>query len=242
MARIFIEQPLTSGASIALPEAQARHVAQVLRMAAGDEIVLFNGHGGEFLGRIAKLTRTHVEVELGAYRAGAEESPLHAILVQAISRAERMDYTIQKAVELGVHGIVPVISERSVVRLDQERAANRVQRWQAIAIGAAEQCGRTRIPRVEPIAALGNWLEASRDEPCRLWFEPGAATSIADLPAPSGTCFLIVGPEGGFAPGERALLGAHGATAVSLGPRVLRTETVAVVALALLQARFGDIS
>jgi 16S rRNA (uracil1498-N3)-methyltransferase len=242
MVRIFIDGPLQSGASLALPDAQARHVSQVLRMAPGDEIVLFNGRGGEFSGTIAAITQRAVQVEVGAYRARDAEPPLDTTLVQAIARAERMDYTIQKAVELGVRRIAPVVSERSVVRMDEDRAANRVKRWQAIAVSAAEQSGRTRVPPVEPIVPLERWLEATKQEPCRIWFEPGAEATIGDLPETPGAYFLVVGPEGGFAERERALFRARGLTAVSLGPRVLRAETVALVALTLLQARFGDLN
>jgi 16S rRNA (uracil1498-N3)-methyltransferase len=168
------------------------------------------------------------------------EAPLPVTLAQGISSGERMDYTVQKAVELGVDAIQPLAVERSVVRLNAERAAKRLAHWQAVSIAACEQCGRNRVPEVRPVATYTAWLAAAPAEVTRLTLSPAASSTLHDLERPRGQIVLLVGPEGGLSPREHEDAAAAGFTAVRLGPRVLRTETAAVAALAAMQALWGD--
>ena len=226
-----------------MPPEQAHHVARVLRLAAGDALTLFNGDGAEYDAVIAAAGKNAVSVKVGERRACGRESRLEIVLGQALSSGERMDYTVQKAVELGVAAIHPLAAARSVVRLDAQRAAKRIEHWKSVAIAACEQCGRNRVPPVAPVATLGAWLAqdgASRAGSLRLLLSPGAEARLRDLPAPGGAVVLLAGPEGGFTKDEDALARAGGYTPVRLGPRVLRTETAAVAALAAMQALWGD--
>jgi 16S rRNA (uracil1498-N3)-methyltransferase len=238
--RFFVAVPLTEGARIALPEGAAHHAARVLRLHVGDGVTLFNGQGGEFAARIAAIGKQAVEAEVGAHHAIERESPLSVTLVQAVSSGERMDVTIQKAVELGVIRIVPVESARSVVRLHGERAEKRVAHWRQIAISACEQCGRNRVPEVRALLPLEAWLVADCDDALRWALLPGAGTPLRALPEPDRPVEILVGPEGGFTDSEAAAAQRAGFLPVRLGPRVLRTETAAAALLAALQARWGD--
>jgi len=226
-----------------LPAGPARHVARVLRLAAGGALTLFNGDGNEYDAVITRVSGGEVAVKVGAARPGGGEPALEIVLGQAISSGERMDYTVQKAVELGVAAIQPLAASRSVVRLDRERGAKRVAHWQAVAIAACEQCGRARVPAVGPVVALGPWLAQEggrRAGALRLLLSPRAEMRLRDLPRPQGGVVLLAGPEGGFTREEEALALAGGCVAVRLGPRVLRTETAAVAALAAIQTLWGD--
>lgn len=238
--RLYVEAALLPGADLELPQAPAHHVRTVLRLARDAEVILFDGRGGEYAARLTVVARDAVRVKLGAHLPGIAEPALALTLVQAISRGERMDYTLQKAVELGVARIVPVASTRSVVRLDAAREDKRVQHWRGVVRHAAEQCGRTRVPDLAPVLKLAEW--ASRPGPgAHYLLAPGAADSLAGLAMPAGPVTLLAGPEGGFAPEEMARLLEAGARAVRLGPRILRTETAALVALAVMQAQWGDL-
>jgi 16S rRNA (uracil1498-N3)-methyltransferase len=233
--RLFVELALGPRASIELPEATAHHAARVLRLAAGDRVVLFDGRGGEYEAMLAMPGRGRVVAETGDWRDLERESPLAVTLVQAVSSGERMDFTIQKAVELGVAAIHPVYSERSIVRLAGEREAKKRAHWQRVAIAACEQCGRNRIPMVaEPVALAGY----RAPEGTRILLAPGSTRRLADLAR--GPLALAAGPEGGFSEEEAAQLQRAGFVAASLGPRVLRTETAALAALAALNALAGD--
>ena len=240
--RLHVEQPLAAGTRITLPEVASRHVTKSLRLGAGDSITVFDGRGGEHDGTIARAARGAVEVDVGTYRPINRESTLALELGQAICRGERMDLVVQKATELGVQAIHPIRSERTVVRLDPERARRRIAHWQAVAVHAAQQSGRTRVPVVSRVEALDGWLARAGAGPGFLLSVDGAV-SIADLarPEPGVTVRLLVGPEGGLAPGEAARAQAAGFTQLRLGPRVLRTETAALVALGVLQAHWGDL-
>jgi 16S rRNA (uracil1498-N3)-methyltransferase len=238
--RFHVAVALTPGARLALPESAAHHAARVLRLRVGDRVTLFDGRGGEYAATITAVDRRAVEVELGAARAIERESPLAVTLVQAVSSGERMDLTIQKAVELGVAGIQPVTSERSVVRLAGERAERRAAHWQQIAISACEQCGRNRVPEVRPLAPLAAWLATSPPAAQRWLLWPEAGTGLRDLPRPEAAIELLVGPEGGLTESEAERARAAGFRPLRLGPRVLRTETAAPALLAALQALWGD--
>jgi 16S rRNA (uracil1498-N3)-methyltransferase len=205
----------------------------------GDAVVVFNGRGGEYAGRIERIQKDEVAVSVSSFLDVERESRLRVMLAQGISSGERMDYTLQKAVELGVAAIQPIAAKRSVVKLAGERVDKRVAHWQGVVASACEQCGRNRVPAVAAPLALAPWL--SRHGAARLLFlSPLAETRLADLPAPGGMDCLVAGPEGGFEADEIAALHAAGAVPVRLGPRILRTETAALAALAALQTLWGD--
>ena len=243
LTRIHFPQALEPGSEYRLPPGQARHVARVLRLEQGSALTLFNGDGAEYDAVIARVAGGEVTVKVSGARAGGGEPSLEIVLGQALSSGERMDYTVQKAVELGIAAIQPLAATRSVVRLDRERAEKRVAHWQAVAVAACEQCGRNRVPAVAPVAALETWLKgevAQRAGLLRVLLSPQGQTRLRDLPRPVGGVALLAGPEGGFTREEEALALASGYTALRLGPRVLRTETAAVAALAAMQALWGD--
>lgn len=237
--RFYISAPLAANTRLDLPEAPAHHAARVLRLRAGDAVVLFDGRGGEYAATIAAIGKHEVTVETGVHQAIERESPIDVTLVQAISSGDRMDLTIQKAVELGATRIVPVESERCVVRLKGERAEKRVAHWQQVAIGACEQCGRNRVPEIRPIVTLDAWL-AVTSAAQRWLLAPGAAKPWREMPRPERPVEILVGPEGGLTDAEIAAATRAGFQPVRLGPRVLRTETAAPALLAAMQALWGD--
>lgn len=239
--RIHCDAPLASGAEVALPAAGAYHVARVLRMREGGALSVFDGRGAEFLAEIAHVDGDRVIVRVGARTTIATESPLRITLVQGVSRSERMDWTLQKATELGVAAIAPVLTARSVVRLDEKQAEKKQAHWRGIVIGACEQCGRAQLPSVSAPTSLRNYLAASRKEGLRLVLSPSAPASLAGLASLPAKVELLIGPEGGLDDDEVAIAGKAGFMPVRLGPRVLRTETAAVVALSVLQALWGDL-
>jgi len=243
VTRVYVEGGLIPGSVLELPADTASHLAKVLRARSGDEIVLFNGDGREFAAAIEAVRGPRVSVAIGDARSVDRESPLAVTLVQCVPRGDRMDIIVQKAVELGVARIVPVLSQRSVVRLDPAQSQSRAAHWRAVAVGACEQCGRNRLPAVEPAQPLLNYLGASNPGTgLKLVFEPDseshARTAVHD---PAGAAEIAIGPEGGFASDELEAFRIAGYSRVRLGPRVLRTETAAIAALVWLQARFGDI-
>jgi len=241
LARFFVDPPLETGARLQLPERAAHHAARVLRLREGDPIVLFDGSGGEYAASIASLERDTVHVAVGVWQDVERESPLAITLAQGISGAERMDLTVQKAVELGVAAIQPLITERSIVRLDARRTASRVAHWQRIVASACEQCGRNRLPEVRSPVAVTELCAATHDQGTKWLLSPEAPLRLRDATAGlSAGLVMAAGPEAGFSEAEtRALLDA-GFTAVRLGPRILRTETAALAAIAALNAIAGD--
>jgi 16S rRNA (uracil1498-N3)-methyltransferase len=239
--RIFCEGPLARGTELRLPPAGAYHVARVLRMREGAPLAVFDGSGQDFRAEIVRVTGDEVTVRLGEPTAGAAESPLRIMLLQGVSRSERMDWTLQKATELGVAAIVPVLTARSVVRLDEKQAQKKQGHWRGIVIAACEQCGRSKIPHVAAPLALRDHLATARREGLRLVLSPSAPGSLAGLASLSSKVELLIGPEGGLDDDELAAAQKAGFMPVRLGPRVLRTETAAVVALTVLQALWGDL-
>ncbi|MCK2089526.1 16S rRNA (uracil(1498)-N(3))-methyltransferase [Thauera aromatica] len=238
ISRFHFPDRLPAGGEVVLPEALAHHALRVLRLREGEALALFDGEGGEVAARLVVRGKTAVAV-LGERSAADRESPLQVVLVQALATGDKMDWIVQKAVELGVAAIQPVQAERSVLRLGGERADKRVAHWQQVAVSACEQCGRNRIPEVRPVQALGQWL-ASHREARNYLLAPGGASGFADAPRPPAGVHLLVGPEGGWSEAELAAADAAGCQRVSLGPRVLRTETAGLAALAVVQARWGD--
>lgn len=243
LPRFFCPLALSAGVSVDLPESAARHAARVLRLRSGDDLTLFDGRGGEYAARIAQVERDRVRVDVLAWDARECESPLALTLVQALQAGEKMDLTVQKAVELGVGRIVPVLARRSVVRLDGARAARRVEHWRGVAASACEQCGRNRVPEVAELQGLERWLaQPAPAGALRLMLAPGAGHTLATLapPAAGSPIELLIGSEGGLAPEEMHAAAQAGFVAVRLGPRVLRTETAGLAALAAIHARWGD--
>lgn len=239
MTRIHVPVLLTAGARLDLPEEAARHVAQVLRMKAGEPLTLFNGEGGEHAATILVAGRRDVSVEIGLHDPVDRESRLEITLAQCVSKGERMDFTVQKAVELGVSRIVPLLSERSVVKLDAERWDKKLEHWRGIATSACEQSGRTRIPEIAAVQKLDSWLATANDA-LRLVLAPTESVSLRNLPPASGIA-LLIGPEGGLSEAEIAAARRAGCVGIGLGPRILRTETAGVAALAMLQLLWGDL-
>lgn len=237
--RFYLDQPLAPGARFSLPPGPARHAARALRLAVGDTVILFNGQGGEHTARIERIQKDGVAVCVIGFAAVERESRLRVMLAQGISSGERMDYTLQKAVELGVAAIQPIAARRSVVKLAGERADRRVAHWQGVVASACEQCGRNQVPPVAAPLTLAHWLGRQNDGRL-LFLSPLAEARLADLPQPDAMDCLVAGPEGGFEADEIAALHAAGAVPVRLGPRVLRTETAALAALAAMQALWGD--
>jgi 16S rRNA (uracil1498-N3)-methyltransferase len=239
-ARFHCPLPLTSGQTIELPERVAHHALRVLRLKLGAVLVLFTGAGGEFDATLTHVDKRTVRAEIGAWHDIERESPLAVTLAQGLSSAEKMDYTLQKAVELGVAAIQPLAVAKSVARLDSERAQRRLEHWRQIAISACEQCGRNRVPEIAPLTELNAWLATPLAE-TRFLLTPRGERRIAELATTDSNIVLLAGPEGGFTDDEEKAALATGFTAMRLGPRTLRTETAAVAAIAALQARWGDL-
>ena len=239
MPRFFVDIPLHCGAQLDLPENAVRHV-QVLRLQPGDAITLFNGQGGEFSATIHQMGKRHVAIEITQHEAVERESPLQLTIVQAISAADRMDYTVQKSAELGVTAIQPVISEYCQQRYAGERADKRLAHWQGVAVSACEQCGRTRVPAVLPIRKLSEYLAQDSKSDLKLLLSPEGAIRHGALPVQAQSAVALIGPEGGFSVTEEAAAIRAGFIPLILGPRIYRTETAAPVIAALLQSRYGD--
>ena len=239
--RVFVDLPLREGARIALPEDAANHLVRVLRMQEGDACVLFNGDGRDVPATLRAANKRGVEAELGAPVAVDQESPLRIALVQGIARGEKMDWILQKATELGVASVYPVHSDRSEVKLEGDRATKRLAHWRSVVVSGCEQSGRARVPDVAPAQSLQALLTGALPSARRFLLDPEAPHAIATVPAVEGDCVLAVGPEGGWSPRDRQALQAAGFEGLRLGPRILRTETAGIAAIAALQARFGDL-
>ena len=240
--RFYLALPLIVGNTVILTDRAFRHAVQVLRLKPGSPIVLFNGAGGEFQATLEHIERRQATARVEAFIDREVESPLSITLIQAISKGERMDYTLQKAVELGVHCIVPVLSERSVVNLPKDRRQKRWQHWQGVLIGACEQCARNRLPILSEPTELTHWLSNDSGSSLKLLLNPTAENHFNSLvPNTDQPIHLLIGPEGGLSSGEIALAELSGFIGICLGPRVLRTETAGVVALTALQMLWGDL-
>lgn len=240
--RVYLEEPLSPDTLVEVGGPAANHIVRVLRLDTGDAITAFDGRGGEYEARVESMRKDRVFVAIGAHRAIERESPLAATLVQGISRGERMDFAVQKATELGVRRIVPLMTERTVVRLDSRQAEAKVRHWRAVAVAACEQCGRNRLPEVEAPASLATFLStiSTTADVTRIVLSPHGGKRLGDLQPDAGVMMLI-GPEGGLADAELEVAIRAGFEGVRLGPRILRTETAAIAALAIIQHRLGDI-
>ena len=242
LTRLYTYNRLGTGATLRLEGDQARYIGRVLRLRPGDTVRVFNGDDGEFDARIQKVTKSTAELLVEGPVDAATESALKLHLVQGISRGERMDFVVQKATELGVKRITPVLTEYGVVKLDEKRAAKRRDHWQGVAESACEQSGRIRPPLIDAPVALNTWFGmGAKETDTDLILRPGAPTPLASIDAPSTKVCLLIGPEGGFSDQEYDDAELAGFTAVSLGPRVLRTETAALAAVAVAQSLWGDL-
>jgi 16S rRNA (uracil1498-N3)-methyltransferase len=238
--RIYHPEALHSGSTLTLSDEAANHVGRVLRMTAGQQLHLFDGSNQVFPAEITQVEKKSVQVRLGTGVVQDVESPLDLHLGQVMSRGEKMEFTIQKSIELGVSTITPLFSERCGVKLDGERLAKKIQQWQKIAVAACEQCGRNRIPLIREAMTLEAWCR-EQDDSLKLNLHPRASQSINTLPLPVKKVRLLIGPEGGLSSDEIAMTATVGFTDILLGPRVLRTETTALTAITALQVRFGDL-
>ncbi|HEU4353777.1 MAG TPA: 16S rRNA (uracil(1498)-N(3))-methyltransferase [Burkholderiales bacterium] len=236
--RFYIDAPLRAGSVCTLPEDAAHHAIHVLRLRAGEDITVFNGRGGEFAARIASIQRLKIAIDLLQHRAIERESPLCVMLVQGVSAGEKMDSTLRKAVELGVAAMQPVLAARSVARPKGERAEGRHAHWHKVVVAACEQCGRNRIPEVHALMALSDYRPSGTA--ARILLSPRSQQPLSKLSLQGNDFVVAAGPEAGFTAEEEAALVSSGFIAASLGPRVLRTETAAVAALAALSALRGD--
>lgn len=239
--RFFSEAKLALGAEVKLSENAAVHAVRVLRMNEGDKTILFNGDGVDYVAELVSVKKNTVFAKVVERQSVENESPLAVTLLQGISSGDRMDYTLQKAVELGVSHIQPIATERSVVKLNQARAEKRVAHWQGVVNAACEQSGRAVVPTVVTPLRLDQWLgQSSADQACRLLLNPIGAKRFAELAKPKGDIQLLVGAEGGLSDAEIQMAIDHGFESVVLGPRILRTETAALVAMSTMQTLWGD--
>lgn len=249
LTRVHVDLPLAPGLTLCLPEQTSAHLARVLRLSVGDACVLFNGDGNDYRARLTAASKREVAVEILTSEPVTTESPLRLVLAQAIARGEKMDWILQKATELGVGAIVPIVSERTEVRLDGERGGRRLAHWRGVVSSACEQCGRARIPTITEPQSLADWCASLATAPAighelRLALDPAAGLSLSQLSVRSDdrSVMVVVGPEGGLSEHDLLCLRQTGFTGLRLGPRILRTETAGVAVLAALQAAFGDLA
>ncbi|HDP88978.1 MAG TPA: 16S rRNA (uracil(1498)-N(3))-methyltransferase [Thioalkalivibrio sp.] len=237
--RLYLPAPLRTGDEVDLDERCHRHAIQVLRLRVGAPLVLFNGDGNDYTAELSHSERRHARARVLGSTPNPAESPLAVTLAQGIAKGDHMDYSLQKAVELGVQVIVPVLCERSVLRLDDRRLEKKLEHWQGILISACEQSGRSRLPQLAPIQPLDDWLAQFAGHGVVL--DPRAEQGLATLAPPVGGCSALVGPEGGLTDEELDKARVAGLNGIRLGPRILRTETAASTILAALQLLWGDL-
>jgi 16S rRNA (uracil1498-N3)-methyltransferase len=240
LPRIYLDQTLRKDAIYELTDDSAHHVIAVLRMRKGQQLILFNGQGGQFTAEIVSTVKKRVVIQVGEYYPINLESELNITLAQGISRGQQMDYTIQKSVELGVARIVPVITEFCTVHLNNERMLKRHHHWKKIIIGACEQSGRTKIPLLEKVQNVEDWISQDTNK-LKLILHPESGLPLSNLDKLVEHLTLLIGPEGGFSQLEYKLAQKNGYQGLKLGPRILRTETAALAAISMCQMLWGDI-
>lgn len=240
--RLYLASRLDTGRVVQLDADRAHYLLRVLRLKPGQDLLVFDGESGEYSARLTSAGRNSAELHVGERRVTRTESALKVHLVQGVSRGDRMDWVVQKATELGVKRISPVFTAFGVVRLQADRATRRLEHWRKVAVGAAEQSGRTKVPLIDPPMSLNAWLGSAPGKRDRdVILHPGAAGTLSSLSPPRTKLCVLVGPEGGFSVEEYRDAELAGFKAVSLGPRILRTETAAVAALAVAQFAWGDL-
>lgn len=237
--RFYCPDPIPETGEFCLPEALVHHAVRVLRLRAGETVELFDGRGGALAATLVTRGKQWF-AQMDARLHDERESPLAASLVQALASGDKMDWIVQKAVELGVASIVPVRASRSVLRLNEERATKRLAHWQQVVVAACEQSGRNRVPTVEPLSDLDVYLNASRGRAARFVLDPVGGARLASFDRPTDAVHVLVGPEGGWSDAELATCRASGCAMITLGPRVLRTETAGLATLAAIQTLWGD--
>lgn len=243
LTRVHVDLPLAPGMELSLPEAPAVHLSRVLRLGVGDACVLFNGDGRDYAARVVASGKRDLRVAVTDAVAVESESPLQVILLQGIARGEKMDLILQKTTELGVAGVQPLSSQRSEVKLDASRTVKRLAHWRNVVVAACEQSGRATVPPVAAPRSLGEVLAGLPAGGLRLTLDPEGTLAISTLKVPdAGPLLLAVGPEGGWSPADRDQLREAGFQGLRLGPRILRTETAGLAAIAALQAGFGDLA
>ena len=242
VTRCHVDAHLEPGTQAVLPESAAAHLVRVLRLREGDACVLFNGDGNDYAARLSSVGKREVLADIVSARPADNESPLRILLLQGIARGEKMDLILQKATELGVAGVLPVIAERTEVKLDTERTAKRMLHWRSVMVSACEQSGRARVPELAQPAALAQAAANLPQDCIKLTLDPQGVFSLATLAPPDAQSIAIaIGPEGGWSPRDREVLSAAGFLGLRMGPRILRTETAGLAAIAALQSRFGDL-
>ncbi|MGB3391836.1 MAG: 16S rRNA (uracil(1498)-N(3))-methyltransferase [Stenotrophomonas sp.] len=242
LTRCPLELPLAVGQTLSLPEEVANHLLRVLRLRQGDTCVLFNGDGHDYAATLITAGKRDAQVRIDAAQTLDNESPLAITLLQGIARGEKMDLILQKATELGVVAVVPVNAERTEVKLDAARAEKRMAHWRSVVGSACGQSGRARIPPIVAPQALAAAVASLPEQTLRLTLDPLGEHRMAALPAaPANGVVVAIGPEGGWSPRDRQQLAAAGFQGLQLGPRILRTETAGLAAIAALQARLGDL-
>lgn len=241
--RLYCAGDLSVGMTLALPEKPAHHARDVLRLTLAAEVTLLNGLGGEYRARLVTISKRVVEAEVLEFRQREAEAPYPVTIAQSLAGGDKMDWVVEKSVELGATSIVPLAASRSVLRLSPERALKRLEHWRAIAQSACEQCGRNRIPDIAAVSPIDHWLASVREQAgLKLMLSPVHATQFSSLckPAAGTPVALLIGPEAGLSDTEEALAQSAGFQPILLGPRVMRTETAALAALAAIHARWGD--
>ncbi len=241
VTRSFVETPLAVGQQIALPEDVANHLVRVMRLREGEACVLFNGDGHDYSATLVELGKRTAQVRIDAVQQVDNESPLAITLLQGIARGEKMDLILQKATELGVQRIVPVNAERTEVKLDAARAGKRLAHWNNVVVSACGQSGRARVPVVEAPQSLLDAARGSMTGALKLTLDPLGQHRLSTLSTAPGGVVIAIGPEGGWSPRDRQALAESGFQGLQLGPRILRTETAGLAAIAALQARLGDL-
>ena len=242
LTRSPIELPLAVGQTLSLPEDVANHLVRVMRLREGEGCILFNGDGNDYAATLSAISKREVQVHIDSAQAVDNESPLAITLLQGIARGEKMDLILQKATELGVSRIIPVNAERTEVKLDAARAEKRIAHWRNVVGSACGQSGRARIPSIGSPQALAAAVAALPEQTLRLTLDPLGEHRLASLPdAPASGVVIAIGPEGGWSPRDRQQLSEAGFQGLQLGPRILRTETAGLAAIAALQARLGDL-
>lgn len=240
ISRLFLDTQLKTGSTVSLHGEPLNYVARVLRLKPGTRLTVFNGQGGEYSAQLESVTKRCASLIIGEFNNHDCESPLELTLIQGVSRGERMDYTLQKATELGVTHIIPVFTQRTMVSLKGERLEKRQQHWQGVVRSACEQCGRNRVPVIKTALDLTEYLQ-QKIVGTKLLLDPLAESSLQSISTPDSRTHLLIGPEGGLDDNERELALSKGYLGIRLGPRVLRTETAAVTCIAAMQALWGDL-
>lgn len=241
--RFYLDQPLAGMTQLTVSGSTAHYLTRVLRLRVGADLVVFDGRGGQYAAIVSEVSRDSVRINLGTFSDPQRESSLRLTLAQGVARGERMDQVLQKSTELGIHTVAPLMTEHTVVRLDRDRSAKRHDHWQKIIISACEQCGRNTLPVLQPVQTLDTWLTSRTEDGLRILLQPDVTMSLQDVDgqADDAAITILIGPEGGLSPQEQQLAIANGFVPLSLGPRILRTETASLAVLSILQSRWGDV-